>query len=109
MGKWNGKERRREKGCGGIDRSNQELAQKLKKFEEEDDYKLGNRLGLSEETFVWYEYLKKYRGFAGSLADFIDMAVKDAFRLRGYEFKREETWGSDGKLKTSFVIVSPKE
>jgi hypothetical protein len=74
----------------------QELKHENEKLQNQDEFQLGLRLGLSAETLAGYVYVKEHCGFPGSLSDFINMCVRDVFRIHGYELEEAPT-GNDGK------------
>ena len=84
------------------------LEDRIRKLEREneklknlDEMSLGLKLGLSGETLASYMFLKQHRGFNGSLADFLNMAVEDIFRIYGYEV--EETLSEEDGRRTFYV------
>ena len=78
----------------------EELKRKLEEERNQDEWKLAKRLGLSGETLAGYVFVKQHRGFPGSLSDFLDICVRDVFRIHELEF--EAAPSENGK--TSFYL-----
>jgi len=42
---------------------------------------------LNPKVFLWYDYAKSELGYQGDLGDFINDAIEDFWRSRGYKIK----------------------